>query len=152
MFTKQKYEISLSACQLKQGVSILVSGLHINSKLWFLKNKECLSLTPGDTLSILVSGLHIKNKLWFFKNKECKSLTPGDTLRFVWSGLVRTLDRFITIYTCALIKLRLFGKRVTCPLQLKINYANARNFFADVFALNEHISNSSLFFKLPHSM
>ena len=30
MFTKQKYEISLSACQLKQGVSILVSGLHIN--------------------------------------------------------------------------------------------------------------------------
>lgn len=50
MFTKQKYEISLSACQLKQGVSILVSGLHINSKLWFLKNKECQSLTPGDTL------------------------------------------------------------------------------------------------------
>ena len=122
MFTKQKYEISLSACQLKQGVSILVSGLQINSKLWFLKNKEC------------------------------KSLKPGDNLRFGRSGLVRTLGRFITIYTCALIKLRLFGKRVTCPQHLKINYANARNFFADVFALNEHISNASLFFKLPHSM
>ena len=51
MFTKQKYEISLSACQLKQGVSILVSGLHIKNKLWFFKNKEwCKSLTPGDTL------------------------------------------------------------------------------------------------------
>ena len=50
MFMKQKDEISLSACQLKQGLSILVSGLHINYKLWFLKIKECKSLKPGDNL------------------------------------------------------------------------------------------------------
>ena len=47
MFTKQKYEISLSACQLKQGVSIYaipVSGLPINYKLWFLRYQPPLKL------------------------------------------------------------------------------------------------------------
>lgn len=118
MFTKQtEYEISLSACQLKHGVSILVSGLHINLKLWLLKNEEC------------------------------KSLKPGDNLRFAWSGLVRSLNRFITIYTCALMELRLFGKHVTFLLPptrtqkstncvkffLKILYLNAKFFETDAF-------------------